>query len=176
MTEQQTGVSTGGFELFLTDGAAGVRSQPGISWRILQLPTVTHVPVGSGSGWILCSTLWTGPGMLLLTEVFIGDGGHEEGRVFGPLLNTGEVEEGETAGAAPHRLRPLDGGDADETGESSRLKQVADVLTGPEQTGSITTCLVGVSGEGRRQDLPPLSILVVNLYISIFIIIIIRGG
>lgn len=38
-----------------------------------------------------------------------------------------------------HRLRPLDGGDADETGESSRLKQVADVLTGPEQTGSITT-------------------------------------
>lgn len=43
VTEQQTGVSTGGFELLLTDGATGVRSQPGVSWRILHLPTVTHV-------------------------------------------------------------------------------------------------------------------------------------
>lgn len=40
--------------------------------------------------------------MLLLAEVFISDGGDEEGRVSGPLLNAGEVEEGETAGAAPH--------------------------------------------------------------------------
>lgn len=44
VTEQQTGVSTAGFELLLTHRAAGVRSQPGVSWRILQLPTVTHVP------------------------------------------------------------------------------------------------------------------------------------
>lgn len=40
--------------------------------------------------------------MLLLTKVFISDGRDEEGRVSGPFLNTGEVEEGETAGAAPH--------------------------------------------------------------------------
>lgn len=44
VTEQQTGVSTAGFELLLTHGAAGVRSQPGVSWRILQFSTVTHVP------------------------------------------------------------------------------------------------------------------------------------
>lgn len=44
VTEQQTGVSTAGFELLLTDGAAGVRNQPGVSWRVLQLPTVTRVP------------------------------------------------------------------------------------------------------------------------------------
>lgn len=44
VTEQQAGVSTGGFELLLTDGATGVRSQPGVSWRVLQLPTVTRVP------------------------------------------------------------------------------------------------------------------------------------
>lgn len=43
-----------------------------------------------------------GPGMLLLTEVFISDRGDEEGRVSGPFLNTGQVEERETAGAAPH--------------------------------------------------------------------------
>lgn len=87
--------------------------------------------------------------MLLLTEVFISDRGDEEGRVSGPFLNTGQVEERETAGAAPHRLGPLDGGDADQTGESSRLKQVTDVLTGSEQTCGVTTCLVGVGGEGR---------------------------
>lgn len=40
--------------------------------------------------------------MLLLTKVFISGRGDKEGRVFGPFLNTGEVEERETAGAAPH--------------------------------------------------------------------------
>lgn len=44
VTEQQAGVSTGRFELLLTDGAARVRNQPRISWRILKLPTVTRVP------------------------------------------------------------------------------------------------------------------------------------
>lgn len=38
-----------------------------------------------------------------------------------------------------HRLCPLDRGDADQTGESSRLKQVANVLTSPDQTCDITT-------------------------------------
>lgn len=82
--------------------------------------------------------------MLLLTKVVIGDGGDEEGGVSGPLLNTGQVEEGEAAGAAPHRLRPLDGGDANEAGQRSGLEQVADVLTGPEQPRVVATCLIRI--------------------------------
>lgn len=42
------------------------------------------------------------PRVLLLTEVFVGHGGHEEDRVPGPLLDAGQVEEGEAAAAAPH--------------------------------------------------------------------------
>ena len=50
-----------------------------------------------------------------------------------------------------HRLCPLDGRDADQTGESSVLKQVTDVLTRPDQTRGIATwperereaCLLG---------------------------------
>ena len=38
-----------------------------------------------------------------------------------------------------NRLRPLDGADADEAGESSGLKQVTDVLTRPEKTWAIAT-------------------------------------
>lgn len=37
------------------------------------------------------------------------------------------------------RLCPLNGGDADETGECSRLEQVTDILTSPDQTCHITT-------------------------------------
>lgn len=40
--------------------------------------------------------------MLFLTKVFVSDRGHEEDRILGPFLDTGEVEEGETAGTAPH--------------------------------------------------------------------------
>lgn len=175
MTQQQTGVSTRGFELLLTDGATGVRRQPGVSWRVLLIPTVTHVPVGRGAGRVLCSTLGTGPGMLLLTEVFISDGGHEEDGVSGPLLDTRQVKQGETAGAAPHRLSPLHRADTDQTGQRSGLKQVTDVLTGSHQTGSITTCLVGVGGEGGLQDLSPLPVFVVDLGLFI-ILLLIRGG
>ena len=54
VTEQQAGVSTGGFELLLTDGAAGMRNQPGVSGRILQLPTVTHVPAHTHTHFSVC--------------------------------------------------------------------------------------------------------------------------
>lgn len=84
------------------------------------------------------------------------------------------MEEGETAGAAPHRLCPLHRGDADQTGERSGLKQVADVLTGPLQASGISTCLVGVGGEGGRQDLPSLSFLVVSIIDAV--VVFIRGG
>lgn len=113
MAEQQTGVSTGWFQVFLADGAAGVRQQPRISRRVLKLPTVTHVPVGGGAWRIFSTTLWTGPGVLLLSKVLVGNRGHQEDGVSGPLLHTGQVEETETAGARPHLLCPLDGGDAD---------------------------------------------------------------
>lgn len=113
-----------------------------------------------------------------------------------------------------HRLCPLDGGDADQTGKSSRLKQVTDVLTSSGQTCCITTwtqrhremfyqdscnekpvlwytektkkeyleictvvtCLVSVGGEGRCQDLPCLSIPMVNIFIIVVVIVFIRGG
>lgn len=40
--------------------------------------------------------------MLLLSEVFIGGRADEEDGVSGPLLDAGQVEEGEASGAAPH--------------------------------------------------------------------------
>lgn len=119
MTEQQTGVSTEGGEGSLTNQTTGMRQQPGVHWGVLHLPTVTHIPVGSGTGRVLCTTLWTGPWVLLLTKVFISHGGDKEGRVLGPLLDAGDVEERETPTTTPHRLVPLDGGNADEAGDGS---------------------------------------------------------
>lgn len=103
---------------------------PSDSTRLWWRWSCVLLPVGRGTGRIFCSTLWTaetqwgqiktflhqnfslpswtwrknwpGPGVLLLTEVFISDGRDEEGWVSGPFLNTREVEERETAGAAPH--------------------------------------------------------------------------
>lgn len=105
--------------------------------------------------------------MLLLPKVVVCDGGDQEGRVSGPLLDAGQVEEREAAAAAPHRLRPLDRGNADETGESSGLEQLAHILTGSDQPRRISACLAGVGGEGGGQDLPSL---------SIFVVVVIVGG
>lgn len=57
--------------------------------------------------------------MLLLTEVFIGDGADEEDGVSGPFLNAGQVEEGEAPGAAPH-LNTNTGSDPQESRSESR--------------------------------------------------------
>lgn len=56
--------------------------------------------------------------MLLLTKVFISDGGDEEDRVSGPFLNAGQVEEGEASRAAPH-LNTNTGSDPQETRSES---------------------------------------------------------
>lgn len=119
MAEQQTGMATVGFESLLTDGATRVRHEPGVSGRVLHFPTVTQVPVGRGARWILRSAFGAGPGQLLLAEILIRDRRHQEDRVPSPLLDTGQMEEREAAAAAPHRLRSLDGGDADEAGQGS---------------------------------------------------------
>lgn len=101
-----------------------------------------------------------------------------------------------------HGLAPPDRADADQTGQGSRLEHVAHELSGPDQTGDITTCrrqtpavtfhlrlgssaegrcgvcgrvtcLPGVGREGRLEDLASLPVLVLGASV---ILILIRGG
>lgn len=169
VTEQQTGVTAVRFEPLLTDGAAGVRHEPGVGGGVLHFPTVTQVPVGGCTRWILRSAFGAGPGQLLLSKVLVCDRRHQEDRVSSPFLHTGQVEEGETARTAPHRLCSLDRGDADEASQGSRLKQFIHKLACPLQTRAVSSALLAVGGEGGLQDLSSLPLFALHVFVVVFV-------
>lgn len=147
MTEQQTPVSTAGFEGAVTHLSTGVWEEPGVRGRVLDLATVTHVPVGGVARGVLHPALRTWPGVFLLAKVLVSDGAEQEDAVGRPLLDAGNMEEREASGTTPYRLGPLDGGDADQTGDGSRLEGFTQVLTSLLEVLDIPTCLLGVGGE-----------------------------
>ena len=118
MTEEETFVTTA------TQGlpaqlSAAMGSLPRVKLGISLLTTVTSVMLGDLTGGLAGPALRTGPAdrLLLLSSVriILQLLFQEEYRVLGPSLDAGQVETVVAAVTAVDGVRPLHGGDADET-------------------------------------------------------------
>ena len=98
---------------------AAVGSLPRVKLRLPLLPAVTAVLLGDLTGRLAGPALRAGPAhrLLLLSSVriILQLLLQQEYRVLGPPLDTGQVEAGVAVVAAVDGVRPLHGGDADET-------------------------------------------------------------
>ena len=102
-----------------TQRPAAVGSLPGVPLGLSLLPAVTFVLLGDLTGRLASPALGAGPAhrLLLLSSlgVVLQLLLQQEYRVLGPSLDTGQVEAGVAVVAAVDGVRPLHGGDADET-------------------------------------------------------------
>ena len=101
----------------------GVGSLPGVKLGLPLLPAVTLVHLGDLTGRLTGPALGAGPahGLLLLRSVriILQLLLQQEYRVLGPPLDTGQVETVVAAVAAVDGVRPLHGGDADDSASAS---------------------------------------------------------